>query len=117
MWHRHGAVTKFCDASSGSRTKHEKMSRASFIEDVPPSHARCRLNVFSTLPAVIGFLSPLRRTSFMTKNRIPHSRASALRVLPAVVVAALSCMGAVQAHAADAVVLYTPARPSNLYKA
>src|SRR5580704_7452478 len=52
----------------------------------------------------------------MTKNRFPGPRLMAQRVLPALVVAALTSMAAMQAHAADAVVLYTADGLENLYK-
>src|SRR3984957_7605943 len=52
----------------------------------------------------------------MTKNRFPGPRLMAQRVLPALVVAALTSMAAMQARAADAVVLYTADGLENLYK-
>lgn len=52
----------------------------------------------------------------MTKNRRPTSRPMALRVLPEALIAAVLGMCAIQAHAADAVVLYTADGLENLYK-
>src|ERR1700722_5226152 len=52
----------------------------------------------------------------MTKNRFPGPRLMAQRVLPALVVAALTSMAAMQARAADAVVLYTADGLENPYK-
>jgi 2-aminoethylphosphonate transport system substrate-binding protein len=52
----------------------------------------------------------------MTKNRFTAPRLMAQRVLPALVVAALTSMAAMQARAADAVVLYTADGLENLYK-
>lgn len=56
----------------------------------------------------------------MTRNRFSAARLAsgfaASRVLPALAVAALTSMAAMQAHAADAVVLYTADGLENLYK-
>jgi 2-aminoethylphosphonate transport system substrate-binding protein len=117
MWHRHGAVMKFCDSSFGllaDLSSGRRANESSDASDLKES-SRCLEKSVSTLTPP-GCIRLPGETSTMTKNRFPASRFVAQRVLPALAVAAFAGVVTVPAFAADAVVLYTADGLENLYK-
>jgi 2-aminoethylphosphonate transport system substrate-binding protein len=127
MWHRHGAVMKFCDPSSGLLADPEFGTLAPMNHwmhgpkriQQNPADAYKNVRLPSRHLVVSAFSG---ETSTMTKNRFPASPYVgsvgyfAQRVLPALAVAALTGAASVPAFAADAVVLYSADGLENLYK-